>query len=146
MNLKTCFGQVFDSVRWCVRNIIEHDEQSVSLFGDAYTQDNAVVFVLTSESNVDFTNSIDADVARILVFFKSDVNLLGFGAICPVEHTRFSWVCFENTFFFTFSLDDLDDRVCLIYNHVAGLKLYDFGETEGVWQELNISHYLVHTV
>jgi len=80
------------------------------------------------------------------MIFEFYVDFLRFVAVGPVEYTAFARVCFKDTFLFALGLDDLNDGVGLIYDHVPWLELNNLAEAEWRWQVLHVGNNFVHAV
>jgi hypothetical protein len=80
------------------------------------------------------------------VLLKFDIDFLRLCAVGPVEDAGLKWISFEDTLFFTVSLDYLNGLVSLVNDHISWLELDDLGKTERIWQVLNISNNLIHAI
>lgn len=75
---------------------MEDNIQRSSLLTDGNVENDTVIVEGASESNDHFTNTVNSDVARVLVVFKSYINLSRFLAICPMEIRRLKRLQFEH--------------------------------------------------
>ena len=146
LDLKARLCQVLNSVRRCVWNIAKDHKKCISFFCDGYRKDDAFVFILASESYVDFTNSIYPAISRVLMLFKFYVYLLWPQAVCPMKNWSLTWICFEYSFLLAFSLNDLDCWISFINNHIPRLELDDLRKAERSREVLDVGDNLVHAI
>lgn len=80
------------------------------------------------ESNIELTDAINPEVARVLVIVEPHVNFKGFYAISPVEDRRLLGKDLKSTQLFTLTLGYTDSLICLVDHGEPRLEADQFRE------------------
>ena len=86
-HLKPRLREIFKAVGWCIRDISEDNVERILVLRDGNIQNCAVLLCDTLQTQIEFSNTINSEVAGVLVFLKRDTDFEWLFGICPVEYT-----------------------------------------------------------